>query len=99
MKRAYVRRSANPNASKPWQVRWNRPDQTFEVIARFADKADADGALLECTAGVEVLLDDNALDARLTVARRECGGEVTDEIRRLVAEESGRGLRRAGVLI
>lgn len=96
---AYVRQSSHENDSRPWQVRWNRPDQTFEVLARFPTEEEAEGALLECPEGVELLLDDDALDARITVIRRTCGGKVTDELRRLVAEESKRGLARAGLAV
>ena len=37
----YVRRSANPASSLPWQVRRNRPDQTFEVVSEHATEGEA----------------------------------------------------------
>jgi len=32
----YVRRSSNPASLTPWQVRRNRPDQTFDVLSEHA---------------------------------------------------------------
>lgn len=37
----YVRQSSNPADPKPYQVRRNRPDQTYDVLARYASAAAA----------------------------------------------------------
>lgn len=40
----YVRLGSNPAARRPWQVRRNRPDQTYEVVSDHATKEGAERA-------------------------------------------------------
>lgn len=99
MPAAYVRESSHENDDRPWQVRYNRPDQTFEVLVRYETQEQAETALLPVPKGVEILLDNTDLDARLRIVRRESDGTISEELRRLVSEESRRGLAAAGITV
>lgn len=37
----YIRRSSREGTSKVWEVRRNRPDQTFEILSVHASEAEA----------------------------------------------------------
>lgn len=45
----YVRRSENPELVPPWQVRRNRPDETFEVLSEHTTEEGAVAALTRRT--------------------------------------------------
>lgn len=62
------------------------------------DKIDREGIVsVEVPESVEILMDRAELDARINYLRQHGRGEVTDELRRLVSEQSGRDLDAIGI--